>query len=90
MVYRENSKDGNREHALFLSFGTPRGTTHRNGASPSSSAVVRRSCSYVPIFSFRLNNEEKDSNRLSKRIYTRVKGFFVFRNTGGQYERIKN
>lgn len=79
------TKSGNKFPGGAPHFGTPAGTPHGNGGSPISGQENRLPCSCVPNISYISKDARNRGHQHAKHAYTRIRGFFGSRNTGGQY-----
>ena len=76
---------GNKFPGAAPHFGTPAGTPHGNGGSPISGKENRLPCSCVPNISYISKDVRNRGHQHAKHAYTRIRGFFGSRNTGGRY-----
>lgn len=63
----------------------PAGTPHGNGGSPISGKENRLPCSCVPNISYISKDVRNRGHQHAEHAYTRIRGFFGSRNTGGRY-----
>nr|DAO66107.1 MAG TPA: hypothetical protein [Caudoviricetes sp.] len=84
MKRQAGTKSGNKFQGTAPHSGTLAGTPHGNGGSPISGKENRLPCSCVPNISYISKDVRNRGYQHAKHAYTRVKGFFRSRNTGGQ------
>nr|DAT44021.1 MAG TPA: hypothetical protein [Caudoviricetes sp.] len=85
MKRQAGTKFGNKFPGTVPHFGTPAGTPHGNGGSPISGKENRLPCSCVPNISYISKDVRNRGHQHAKHAYTRIRGFFGSRNTGGRY-----
>ena len=76
---------GNLYPATSCWYGTPKGTTHRNGGGPVTTKENQQPCSCVPNLSYILKNIVYRATETQIQAFTRVKGLLGFENIGGKY-----
>lgn len=85
MTKRIRTQNRNKFRGTAALVGTPARTPQRYGGSPFGSKENRLPCSYVPNLSYKSKEIGIKDRKHSQHAYTRVKGFWSSKNTGGPY-----